>query len=365
MLQWTASGPRRSLQLRESGTSVIGYLVRRVAQSAIVVWLVVTVVFVLQHVQPGSTAVVVLGPRAYPAEIAAFNQASGLNAPLPVQYGRFLLSVLHGQLTFAGTPAHSPYQIVNDYAAGVSLRELVAGPLTNTLLLIGPALLVSIPAGLALGTWLATGPGPADPASSPWTAKAVAWLRATVSFVTQAVYGIPVMVLGLFLTQVLAVNAGLLPFNMPQWLVGDVLSDPVGLVLPVLTLAIVNMALFSRYFQAGLIEGFASDYALKARSVGASGWRILTRHVARNAAIPVVTVAATRIPIILSIEVPLEAYFHYPGIGNLAWMAAMAKESYTVLGAVLVVGILVVASSFAADVIYLALDPRVHYRGEV
>jgi len=342
---------------------VIGYLVRRIVQSAIVVWLVVTVVFLLQHAQPGSTAVVILGPRAYPAQIAAFNQASGLDAPLPVQYVRFLVSILHGQLTFAGSPAHSPYEIVNQYASGVSLQGLVVGPLTNTLLLLGPALLLSIPAGLALGIWLATGPGPADPATSPGTVKAMAWLRATVSILSRAVYGIPVMVLGLFLTQMLAVNAGLLPFNIPDWLEGDVLSDPAGLGLPVLTLAIVNAALFSRYFQAGLTEGFASDYALKARSVGASGWRILTRHVARNAAIPVVTVAATRIPMIFSLEVPLEAYFNYPGIGNLAWMAAEAKESPMVLAAVLVVTVLVVASSFVADIIYLALDPRVQYRG--
>jgi len=225
---------------------VIGYVVRRVVQSVIVLWLVVTVVFVLQHAQPGSAAVVVLGPRAYPAQIAAFNEASGLDAPLPVQYGRFLLSILHGQLTFAGAPAHSPFQIVNEYASGVSLQGLVAGPLTNTLLLIGPALLVSIPAGLALGIWLATGPGPAVPATSPRTARAMAWLRTTVSILSRAVYGIPVMVLGLFLTQMLAVNAGLLPFNIPDWLEGDVLADPAGLGLPVLTLAIVNMALFSR-----------------------------------------------------------------------------------------------------------------------
>jgi peptide/nickel transport system permease protein len=316
----------------------------------------------MQHLQPGSPAVVILGPRAYPAQIAAFNKASGLDDPLPVQYGRFLLSILHGQLTFAGSPAHTPYQIVNEYASGVSLQQLVAGPLTNTLLLMGPALLVSIPAGLALGTWLATDPGLVSAARFPRTAKAVAWLRAAVGIFSQTGYAIPVMVLGLFLTQVLAVDTGLLPFNMPRWLLGDVLSDPAGLVLPVLTLAIVNTALFSRYFRASMTEGLASDYALKARSVGASGWRILTRHVARNAAIPVVTIAATRIPMIFSIEVPLEAYFQYPGIGTLAWLAATGKQSYTVLGAVLVVSVLVVAATFASDILYLALDPRVHYR---
>lgn len=341
---------------------MIGYLLRRVVQSVIVVWLVVTLVFVLFHLLPGSTAVVVLGPRAYPAEIAAFNQANGLNDPLPVQYGRFLLSILHGQLTFAGPQANSLYEIVNDYAAGVSLQQMVAGPLTNTLLLMGLALLVSVPAGLALGTWLATDPRPDGRGRRWWP---LAWLRTTVSLFSQAGYAIPVMVLGVFLTQLLAYNAGLLPANIIQWPQGDVLSDPAGLVLPVLTLAIVNVSLFSRYFHASMTEGLTSDYALKARSVGASRWRVLTRHVARNAAIPVVTIAATRIPMIFSIEVALEAYFRYPGIGNLAFQAATGKQSYTVLGAVLVVTVLVVAFSFAADLLYLALDPRVHYRGSI
>lgn len=244
---------------------------------------------------------------------------------------------------------HSIYDIVNGYAAGVSVQQLVAGPLANTLLLMGLALAVSIPIGLVLGAWLATGRGPA-------------WVRTTVGVLGQVGYAIPVFALGLFLTQLLAVNAGLLPFNTPQWNSGDVLSDPSALILPVVTLAIGNVALFARYFQAGMSEALVSDYVLKARSVGASGSRILLRHAARNAAIPVVTVAATRIPIIFSVEIPLEVYFHYPGLGNLAWLAATEKQSYTLLGAVLIVSVLVVACTFAADLIYLALDPRLHYR---
>lgn len=325
---------------------MIRYVLRRLVQSAIVVWLVVTVVFLLQHAQPGDPALIVFGPRAYRAEVDAFNRANGLDDPLPVQYGRFLLSILHGQITFAGPRGESPYDIVNEYAAGVSLQQMVVGPLTHTLLLIGLALLVSIPAGLALGGWLAAGPGPA-------------WLRATVRIFSQFGYAVPVFVLALFLTQVLAYDARLLPGNVPAWLEGDIGADPAGLVLPVLTLAVGNVAMFSRYFHASMTEGLASDYALKARSVGASPWRIVTRHVARNAVIPVVILATTRIPVILSIQVPLEAFFQYPGIGNLAWMAAEAKQSYTALGAVLLVGVLVVAASFASDILLLALDPRI------
>lgn len=328
---------------------MIGYVVRRAGQAAVVVWLVVTVVFVMLHVLPGSTARVVLGPRAYPAEIAAFNRANGLDEPLPVQYGRFLLSVLHGQLTFATPQARrSPYEIVNDDASGVSLQQLVTGPLANTLLLMGLGLLVSVPLGLALGTWLAAGPGPA-------------WLRTTAGLFSQAGYAVPVMVLAVVLTQVLALDLGLLPINMIRWQQGDVVSEPAGLVLPVLTVAIGNVALFSRYFGAGMGEALTSDYALKARAVGASRWRVLSRHAARNAAIPVVTLAATRIPMIFSVQVPLEATFQYPGIGDLAWQAATGKQYYPLLAAVLLVGVLVVASTFAADLVYLALDPRVSY----
>lgn len=339
---------------------MIAFVLRRAVQAAIVVWLVVTAVFVLQHLQPGNLWVLILGRRAYRAEIAAFNKATGLSDPLPVQYAHFLLWLLRGQLTFAPAPPHTRWDIINEYASGVSLHQLVVGPLTNTLLLMGLALLVSIPIGLALGTWLAAGSLETSHTTSSWTARIVGGLRGTVKIFSLAGYGIPVMVLGLYLTQVLAVDAGLLPFNMTQWTQGDVLSDPAGLVLPVLTLAIPNVALFSLYFEASMSEGLVSDYALKAQSVGASRWRILTRHIARNAAISVVTVAATRIPMIFSIEVVIEVYFQYPGIGALAFQAASAKDTPTVLGAVLVVSLLVVACSFAADMVYLALDPRVH-----
>jgi len=323
-----------------------------------VVWLVVTAVFVLQHLQHGQLYRLILGRLAYPAEIAAFNKATGLSDPLPVQYGHFLLWLLRGQLTFAGSRPNTPWEVINEYASGVSLQQLVVGPLTNTLLLMGLAMLVSVPAGLALGTWLAASSRATSPRRSSLTTKLVGALRATVNIFSLAGYGIPVMVLGLFLTQVLAVDAGLLPFNMIQWVQGDVLSDPAGLVLPVLTLAIPNVALFSHYSAASMSEGLVSDYAIKAQAVGASTWRILTRHVARNAAVSVATIAATRIPMIFSIQVVLEAYFQYPGIGNLAFEAASAKETPTVLGAVLVVGVLVVAFSFAADMVCMALDPR-------
>lgn len=328
---------------------MIAYLVRRLGQAVVVVWLVVTLVFVMLQVQPGSTARAVLGPRAYPAEIAEFNRVNGFDQPTPVQYVRFLASVLHGSLTFAAPHAHTASAIAQGYATGVSLQQLVAGPLANTLLLVVPALVAGVIAGLALGIWLAVGAGPV-------------WVRTSVTLVGQAAYAVPVFALGLFLTQLFAVDVPWLPLNEPEWGLGDVLAQPAALVLPVATLAIGNTALFARYSQASVSECLTADYVAKARAVGASRWRILRHHVARNAAIPVVTVAAARVPVILSVQVPLEAYFHYPGIGNLAWQAATQKDAYTLLGSVLIVGVLVVAATFAADMLYLVLDPRVHYR---
>ncbi|WP_113717244.1 ABC transporter permease [Arthrobacter dokdonensis] len=329
---------------------MIAYVARRILQSVVALWIVVTVVFAMLYAQTGSTARAVLGQRASFAEIAAFNQVNGFDSPFPVQYARFLGSLLRGQLTFAGPHPHSPYGIVNDYAAGVSLRQLASGPLVNTLVLMGLALALAVPTGLVLGAWLGSGHGPA-------------WIRALAAALNLAGYAIPVFVLGLLLTLLLGYDAGLLQFNNPRWALGDVFSSPAGLVLPVLTLAVGNVALFSRYFQASVAECLATDYATKARSIGASELRILVRHVARNAAIPVVTLAATRLPVIFGVQVPLEVFFNYPGIGSLAWQAATAKQSYTLLGAALLVGVLVVAATFAADILYLALDPRIRYGG--
>lgn len=328
---------------------MVRYLVRRLGQALVTVWLVTTIVFVMLQIMPGTGARVVLGERASLAEVAAFNRVNGLDQPWPVQYARFLAALLtRGQLTFATPRPQSPYDIVTGYAQGVSLGQLMAGPVLNTAIILVPALVIAVPVGMALGSWLAV-------------ARRPRWLLVAVGLVGQAGYALPVFVTGLIVVQLLGVDAGVLPLNTPEWPLGDVVSQPSGLVMPILTLVVGNVALFTRYFQASVADCLVADYVITARGKGASPWRILRRHVARNASIPVVTVLATRIPTILGIQIPLEVFFQYPGIGNLAWTAATGKLSYTFLGAVLIVGTLAVLSSLAADVVYLVLDPRIRY----
>lgn len=148
------------------------YLTRRLLQSAVTVWLVVTIVFIMLHVMPGSTARAVLGQRAYPAEIAAFDRRGGLDLPWPVQYARFLTALAtRGQLTFATPNPHSMYQVINGYGQGASLLQLLAGPVADTALLVGIALAISVPAVLTSSslTWRCS-PGTSRPAwpRPPW-----------------------------------------------------------------------------------------------------------------------------------------------------------------------------------------------------
>lgn len=328
---------------------MIGYLARRVAQAVVALWVVVTVVFVLMKLMPGSLARIVLGPRhAYPAAIAEFNRANGLDRPVVVQYGRFLDSLLHGQLTFAPPHVHVASLYIAGYAHGVSLRQLAQVPLENTLILMGLSLAAAVPLGMAAGTWLALRRGPRLG-------------RNAVRIGAGVLYLIPSFFLAVLLVQLLAVTFPLLPLNVLPWLQGDVLSEPAGLVLPALTLALGNAALITRFAESSAVECLQQDYVTTARAKGAGVAGVVWRHVLRNSAVTMLTVLQTRFATMLSIGLPVEVAFSYPGIELLAWNAATNKDAYTVLGATLLVGCVVLAASLLVDVLYLAVDPRIRY----
>jgi peptide/nickel transport system permease protein len=309
------------------------FLVRRCLHGLLVLVIVTIFVFSLLHALPGGPARAILGAKANPAEIAAFNQANNLGKPLLEQYFLWLGGVLHGNLG-------------QSYNQNQSVLSLITQRLPKTLVLTTLALLVSLIVGLPVGMLQALRRnGAAD---------------RTLSVAALAAYSAPIFLTGTLGIWLFAVRWRLLPAQAPQGTsVLQILEDPKGLVLPVLCLAVGSIAAFSRYMRSSTIENLVQDYVRLARAKGAGPTRILYRHVARNALGPVATQVGLFLPILFAGTVITEAVFNYPGMGLLFWTAAGARDYPTELGVVLVVGVATVLGSLLADIAYGVLDPRI------
>ncbi len=140
-----------------------------------------------------------------------------------------------------------------------------------------------------------------------------------------------------------------------------VLAQPHALVLPVITLALVNVALFSRYMRSAAIDTLAQDYVRVARAKGLPGRVVLARHVLRNSLVPVVTLLGLSVPGVLTTGLVVEYVFNFPGLGLTYFNAAVNADYPVELGITVIVGVATVLGSLLADLAYAVLDPRVRY----
>jgi peptide/nickel transport system permease protein len=153
------------------------------------------------------------------------------------------------------------------------------------------------------------------------------------------------------------------PAEAPQGTtISQVLSDPRGLVLPVVTLMLITVALFARYTRSAALDVLVQDFIRTAMSKGASRGRILRLHVLRNAVAPLATLIGVSLPVIIGGAVVTETLFNYPGMGLAFWTAAQDRDFGVLLGFTLISGIATVLGSLLADIAYAVLDPRVRLR---
>ncbi|HEV2240459.1 MAG TPA: ABC transporter permease [Streptosporangiaceae bacterium] len=312
-----------------------GYLLRRVAQAVIVVLGVTAVTFILEHLIPGSLARAILGTRASAAEVAAFNRANGLDHPLIEQYLVFLGRLARGDLGYS-------------YRLNQSVDSLVLHQLPNDIVLVGTALMLALAIAIPLGIMQAVNRN-----------RAVDHAATSAAF---ALYSMPSYWLAILLIAGLSIAVHALPPEAPQTAsVGGLLADPRALVLPVLTLTLVNVALFSRYMRSSAIATLAEDYVRVARAKGLPTRLVLSRHVLRNSLISVTTLIGLSFPAVLTSGLVVEYVFNVPGVGLTYYTAAVNADYPVELGITVLVGIVTVLGNLLADVAYAVLDPRVRY----
>ncbi|MGB6583229.1 MAG: ABC transporter permease [Streptosporangiaceae bacterium] len=315
---------------------MIGFLIRRVLQAAVVVLLVTMITFILLRAIPGNVAVAILGPGSYrnPQVLAAFNREYGFDKPWFDQYLLWLGHLLQGNLGFSWT-------------LDQGVASLLGQRLPKTIVLVGLSTIIALIVAVPIGLWQAVQRN-----------KMVDYTFTGFSFLF---YAAPTFFVGTVLILVFSVKLHIFGPEGPQGGLLDDLTDWRDLTLPVVTLALVTIALFSRYMRSAVLDNITEDYVRTARAKGASQRRVLWRHVLRNSLIPIATLLGLSIPGILAGALITESVFNYPGMGYLFFQSAQKQDYPTLLGFVIVVAIATVVGSLLADIAYAVLDPRVRY----
>jgi len=314
--------------------------VRRLGAAAVTVLLVVTITFLLAHLAPGEPMLADAERlHADPARIARVRAEFGLDRPIAVQYGMYVGNALRGNLGESFTMRRG-------------VATVIAERLPRTALVAGAALLLAFALGIAVAVLQA--------------ARAGGWTDGALGAITLAFSSTPVFWLGLVLLLVFSQWLGWLPVGGMTTAVEhermgmmarmfDVLRH---LVLPALTLGLVQTAEIARYQRGALVDALGAEFVRTARAKGLRERTVLVRHALRSALAPVIVLAGMSVPALLAGSVLIETVFGWPGMGRLTHDAIAARDYNVILGASLVAGILVALGNLAADLAAAALDPR-------
>ena len=267
-----------------------GYIFRRFAQSLVVLLLVTVIMFIMFHLLPGNPARAELGVKAQPAAVAAFDKLQGLNKPVWYQFWVYLDHLAHGNLGFS-------------YVQNASVALLFAQRFPKTIILLALAYGVAVVVAIPLGVIQAVRRNKFDD-----------YVLTGASFV---LYSFPTFWLGIILIEIFAISLAHPAAERARDYDRRGGSSPTGtaMVLPVMTLALVSIASYSRYMRSSMIDSLAQDYIRTAKAKGVSQRVILLRHALRNSLIPMATLIGLSIPAVLSGAVITESVFNYPGVG--------------------------------------------------
>ena len=350
--------------------TTLGYVVRRLAASVVMLFLLITLTFALYQAIPANPAGFLVDmQKAKPAAIAEAEEALGLHKPLYEQYGLYLWRLAHGDLGIAYQGSELTYQ-GDRIGKAVGPAVVRAAMVTGALVLGGAvlALLISIPLG-------------AIAASRPRS-----WLdRGILAFSLIGICTHP-LVVALLLQQFpgrqwgVAPPSGYCPFfgtaGEPAKLDYFSLSQDLGcagprawtthLILPWITFALFFLAIYTRLVRVRMLEVMEEPFIRTAAAKGASRTRIVRHHALRNAMGPVLTLAAMDVGLALGIALYIESVYRLPGLGLTTLSALNGDVGFDlpmILGIVLVVGIVIIVLNFAIDLIVLWMDPRAAQAG--
>ena len=332
------------------------YISARLLLAPLMIWTIVTVVFLLLRATPGDPVDAILGNRAPEAAKAVMREQLGLNKSLLAQYFDCLGNLLHLNLGNSIT------------SKGTSVWEIIQRHFPATVELTFYSMVVAIAVGVTLGMVAASRPGTSIDVGGR-----------LFGIIT---YSLPIFWVGMLLQLVLSVQLGLFPLGTrfplnetaPQGLTGIYTIDSIlggnlsqfltsihYLALPCLTLGILLSGIFERMVRVNLKQTLQADYVEAARARGVGERQILLAHALKNALIPVITVLGLTFASLLGGAVLTEVTFSWPGLGNRLYEAISVRDYPTVQGLMIFFGVIVVIASMLIDIINAYIDPRIRY----
>jgi len=299
-------------------------IVSRLLYTLPVIWLVVSVVFVLIHFVPGDPVQQMLGEGAAAVDVQALRHAYGLDVPLGRQYLNYWKDVLHGDLG-------QSLRFNEGVTSLIIKRYPATAQLTMAAMLV--AVLLAIPAGVHSAR------------------RRNYWDDRVISVVSLFGLSFPNFALGPVLILLLAIKVGWLPVS------GS--GTFAHLVLPAITMGGALAAILTRMVRTSMLEELGQDYIRTARAKGLPERTVVYRHALRNAMIPILTVLGLQFGALLAGAIVTETIFSWPGIGRLTIQAIGNRDYYLVQGCILAIGLTYVAVNFLTDLLYSAVNPRI------
>ena len=311
-------------------------ILRRLLQMIPVLFVVVTLTFILTRMIPGNPATAVLGPQATTEDIAKMEEKMGLNKSKIEQYGMYWNDILHGDF---GT----------SYAYGTSVLERVGQGIPNTLVRSLTSLVLALLIGIPIGVYSAVHQNTAF----------------DYIFMFLALLGIsvPIFWFALMMVLVFAVNLGW----FPTMGIGDWSNGFWGyvqyLVLPVICLTLHPMATFARISRSSTLETINTDYIKAMRSKGLSEPKLLWKHAFKNALPPIITVVGMQLAYCVTGAMLTETIFSWPGMGMLIVKAVTNRDYALIQGTVVIVALVFIVVNLLVDLAYMLVNPKVSYEG--
>jgi ABC-type dipeptide/oligopeptide/nickel transport system permease component len=310
------------------------YIVRRLIQSAVLVFLVASFMAIFIQLLPGDPAYTILGDKASPERAAAVRKQLGLDRPIYVQYVDWIGNVAHSNF---GDSLISDRPILNDLAKRLprTIELIIASMIL--------AILIGIPLGVIAANYRNQMPD------------------ILVSVISLLGVSTPVFVSGTLLLLVFGVRLQILPATGYVSITDSPWGHFEHLLMPAVTLALLEAAVILRMTRSSLLEVLSEDYVRTARAKGLGQRIVLYQHALRNALIPVVTVIGIQAGTLLGGTVIVEYIFNWPGVSTYL-LAAINQRDYPVIQAIiLIIATLFVLLNLVTDLIYAAIDPRIKY----
>jgi peptide/nickel transport system permease protein len=324
-----------------------GFVLRRAVASVVTLLAISVIVYVVFYATPGNVAQITCGPRCSPEQVHQVARQLNLDDPLFVRYGHFLQGLVAGHDYSTGTSVQHCFApcLGLSYQSDQQVTQLIWAKLPVSLSLVAGAMVL----------WLVLGVG---------TGMLSAWRRGRFSErvltgLTLAGTATPVFVIGLVLMIVVCGELRLLPFPQYVALTDDPEQWAWNLLLPWLSLALIEAAAFARLTRASMLETLAEDHIRTFRAYGVGERSIVGRHALRGAFAPVIALNANNVGSAVGGAVLTETLFGLPGIGQELVHAVNVVDLPVVVGMVLVIGFFVVLANAVADVLYAVADRRV------